>query len=60
MTQKVKNLPIIQETQARSWFGKIPWRKAWQPAPVSFPGEFPWTEEAGGLQFTGLQRVRHD
>ena len=19
-----------------------------------------WTEEAGGLQFTGLQRVRHD
>ena len=20
----------------------------------------PWTEEPGGLQFTGLQRVRHD
>ena len=20
----------------------------------------PWTEETGGLQFTGLQRVRHD
>ena len=22
--------------------------------------EIPWTEEPGGLQFTGLQRVRHD
>ena len=22
--------------------------------------EIPWTEEAGGLQSTGLQRVRHD
>ena len=22
--------------------------------------EIPWTEESGGLQFTGLQRVGHD
>ena len=22
--------------------------------------EIPWTEEPGGLQFMGLQRVRHD
>ena len=21
------------------WVGKIPWRKAWQPTPVFFPGE---------------------
>ena len=21
------------------WVGKIPWRRAWQPAPVSLPGE---------------------
>ena len=21
------------------WFGKIPWRKKWQPAPVFLPGE---------------------
>ena len=60
VTQKVKNLSIIQETQARSCFGKIPWRKAWQPTLVSFSEEFPWTEEPGGLQFIGLQRVRHD
>ena len=23
-------------------------------------GKIPWTEEPGGLQFMGLQRVRHD
>ena len=28
--------------------------------PVSLPGEFPWTEEPGGLQFIVSQRVRHD
>ena len=21
------------------WFGKIPWKRAWQPTPVFFPGE---------------------
>ena len=21
------------------WFGKFPWRRAWQPTPVFFPGE---------------------
>ena len=34
-------------------------RGAWQ-APVFLPGESPWTEEPGGLQSMGLQRVRHD
>ena len=42
------------------WVGKIPWRRAWQPTPVFLPGESPWTEEPGGLQSTGLQRVHHD
>ena len=27
------------------WVGKIPWRRAWQPAPAFLPGESPWTEE---------------
>jgi len=22
------------------WFGRIPWRREWQPTPVSLPGEF--------------------
>ena len=42
------------------WVGKIPWRKAWQPTPVFLPGESPWTEELGGLQSVGLQRVGHN
>ena len=42
------------------WVGKILWKREWQPTPVFLPGESPWTEEPGGLQSTGLQRVRHD
>jgi len=48
------------ETWAPSLIGNIPSRRAWQPTPVFFPGESPWTEEPGGLQFMGLQRVGHD
>ena len=28
--------------------------------PVFLPADSPWTEEPGGLQSTGSQRVRHD
>ena len=34
--------------------------RKWQPTPVLFPGEYPWTEEPGGLQSMGSQRVRHN
>ena len=39
---------------------KIPWSTAWQPTPVSLPGESPRTEKPGGLQSTGSQRIRHE
>ena len=42
------------------WMGKIPWKRAWQPTPVFLPGDSPWTEEPGGLQFLGSQRVGHN
>ena len=42
------------------WVGKIPWRRKWQPTPVSLPGKISWTEEPGGLQSMGSQRVRHN
>lgn len=42
------------------WVGKILCRRAQQPTPVFLPGESPWTEQPGGLQFTGSQRARHD
>ena len=37
--------------------GKILWRRAWQPTQVFLPGDPPWTEEPGGLQSVGSQRV---
>ena len=49
---------------AGTWGGSLGWvdplgRRAWQPSPVFLPGESPWTEEPGGLQFMGSQRIRH-
>ena len=41
----VKNLPAneedIEDMRLRfsPWVRKIPWRRAWQPAPVFLPGE---------------------
>ena len=41
------------------WVRKIPWRMKWQSTPVStLAWEILRTEEPGGLQSTGLQRVR--
>ena len=34
--------------------------RKWQFTPVFLPGESPWTEEPGGLQSTGSQRVGHN
>ena len=46
--------------QVQSLGREDPLRRKWQPTPVCLPGESPWTEEPGGLQPTGLQRVGHD
>ena len=59
IAQLVKNPSAMQETWVWSLDWKIPWRRAWQPTPV-LSGESPWTEEPGGLQLMGSQRVRHD
>ena len=41
------------------WIGKTSWSRKWQPTPVFFPGKILWTEEPGGLQYLGSQRVGH-
>ena len=56
VAQTVKKLPAVQET----WVGKIPWRRERHPTPVFWPGESPWMEDPGRLQFMGSQRVRHE
>ena len=42
VAQVVKNLPANARDMRPGfdpWVGKIPWRRAWQPTPVSLPGE---------------------
>ena len=46
----------IQEMQCDLWVQKIYWRRTFS----ILTWEIPWTEEAGGLQSAGSQRVRHD
>ena len=36
---KKKNLPAVQEARFNPWFGKILWRRKWQPIPVFLPGK---------------------
>ena len=38
----------------------IPWRREWQTHSSILTWRIPWTEEPGGLQSMGLQRVGHD
>ena len=49
-----------QETWVRFLVWEDPQEKDWQPTPVFLPGESSWTEEPGGLQSVGSQRVGHD
>ena len=57
VVQSVKDLTTIWKT----WVGRIPWRRAWQPTHSSILAwRMPWTEEPGRLQSMGLQRVRYD
>ena len=42
------------------WVGKIPWRRKCQTHSSIVAWRIPWTEEPGGLQSTGSQRVGHN
>ena len=56
----VKNLPAIWETQVRSLGWEDPLEKRMETHFGILAWRIPWTEEPGGLQFMGLQKVRHD
>ena len=40
LTQTVKNLSAMQETQVQFLGQEDPWGMEWQPTPVFLPGEF--------------------
>ena len=56
----VKNLPLMQETRVRSLGWEEPLEKGKVTHSSIMAWKIPWTEEPGGLESTGSQRVRHD
>ena len=60
MAQLVKNLPAMWETGVRYLVRKDPLEKG-MATHSSIPAwRIPWTEEPGGIQRMGSQRVGHD
>jgi len=56
----VKNLPAVLKTYVSFLGGEDPLRRRWQPTPVFLAWKIPWTEEPGGLQSMGSQKVGHN
>ena len=56
----VKNLPAVQEMQVQSLGQEDPLEKEMATHCSILAWRIPWTEEPGGLQSTGSQRVGHD
>ena len=63
MSQQVKNMPAMQETQeiqVQSLAREDSLVEEIVTHSSSLAWRIPWTEEPDGLQFTGLQTARHD
>ena len=60
VAQKVKNLPAMQETPVQSLGREDALEKEMVIHSNNLAWRIPRTEEAGGLQSVGSQRVRHD
>ena len=60
VAQLVKNLPTVQETRVPSLGWEDPLEKEIATHSSILGWKISWTEEPGGLQSMGLQRVGHD
>ena len=60
MAQTVKNLPAMQEKWVRSLSQEDPLEKEMAPHSSILAWTIPCTEEPGGLQSMGSQKVGHD
>ena len=60
MAQTVKNIPVMWETWVRYLGQEDPLEKEMAIHSSFLAWGIPWTEEPGGLQSMGLQRVGHD
>ena len=60
VAQRLKRLPAVRETWVRSLGQEDPLEKAVGTHSSILAWRIPWTEEPGGLQSMGSQRVGHD
>ena len=60
VAQRLKHLPAMRETWVRSLGWEDPLEESMATHSSILAWRIPWTEELGGLQFTGSQRVGHD
>ena len=60
VAQTVKRLPTMRETRVQSLGREDPLEKEMATHSSILAWRIPWTEEPGGLQSMGSQRVGHD
>ena len=60
VSQMVKNLPAVREAQVGSLGQEDPLEREMATHSSGLASEIPWTEQPGGLQSMGLQRVGHN
>ena len=60
VTQTVKGLPTVRQTRVLSLGQEDPLEKETATHSSIHAWKIPWTEEPGGLQSMGSQRVGHD
>ena len=60
VAQRLKHLPPMRETRVRSLGREDPLEREMATHSSILAWRIPWTEEPGGLQSTGSQRVGHD
>ena len=58
MVQTVKNLPIMWENQVQSLGWEDPLKKGMTTHSNILAWRIPWTEEPGGLQSMGSQKIK--
>ena len=60
VAQMVKNLPAMQETRIQSLGQEDALEKGMATHSTVLAWRIPWTQEPGGLQSMGSQRIRHN
>ena len=60
VAQTIKRLPAMRETRVRFLGQEDPLEKEMAIHSSTLAWKIPWTEEPGGLQSMGTQRVGHD